>query len=174
MKARHPAPPPPSHDASSDAPHRGDTTADRVGQAAEWLLWTELTLTSLLHVFLPLRDMGVDAVVRVPGTDVAVAIQVKSRHVLADGKLHLLVRDSELHDPRATIVAVLAERRDDGALHPQCLLIPTLDLGDIVDEHAGMLSFTWDPDSTRHDAAVAPYRCHTDELAHRIAVLLEL
>ncbi len=43
-----------------------DTSADRVGQAAEWLVWTQLTVTSPLHVFLPLHDMGIDAIVVCP------------------------------------------------------------------------------------------------------------
>ncbi|MGI8846669.1 MAG: hypothetical protein ACR2GX_00150 [Candidatus Dormibacteria bacterium] len=102
------------------------TTADRVGQAAEWLLWTQLTLSSPLHVFLPIRDMGVNGIVRIPGTDVATAIQVKSRHVLNDGKLHVLVRDSELCDPHVSIVAVVldavAPRLHDMAI---CVDVPT-------------------------------------------------
>jgi hypothetical protein len=311
-----------------------------MGQAAEWLLWTHLTLTAPLHVFLPLRDMGIDGIVRVIGTDVAAAVQVKSRRLLADGKLHLLVRDNELRDPRAWIVAVvldvehaqlqdlalcvdvptfrdlafarhgsdsgdqasipfppdenskwfpyvvplagigarisegastrevraeqprlalppghssdvgyrgevrlmallsddsrlntfksfpdleiveycvrhvetggmlgiqvkaisvdsahrtgtvkvprstlcatpatyvvvLAENRDDASPHEQCLLIPTLDLGDLLVEHSDELTFAWDPDSTRKDSAVAPYRCRISELTGRIAALLE-
>ncbi|GAC1343603.1 MAG: hypothetical protein NVSMB29_16470 [Candidatus Dormibacteria bacterium] len=316
-----------------------DTSADRRGQAAEWLVWTRLTLSSQLHVFLPLRDMGIDAIVRLPGTDIASALQVKSRSILRDGKLHLLVRDSELTDPHALIIAVvldapsqtlhdtalcidvlsfrrlafarggsdhgsqasipfpptpasrwypyavplaqlaericpeslaapavpavppeqitapgaevgyraearlvalladdprlntfkafpdlemveycvrhvgtagiagiqvkaisvdaahprgsinvpphtfvatpasyflvLAERRADQGLHPHCLLIPSLDMGDLLIEHAGQQSFTWDPDSPRHDAGVAAYRCPTAQLAAGIAALLE-
>lgn len=281
--------------------------------------------------------MGVDAVVHVPGTDVSVAVQVKSRHVLEDGKLHLLVRDHELRDPRAVIVAVVydsalralhntaicvdvptfrrlafprqgcdqasipyppqagtrwhpyaialdgladrvcpttlpsaappmlspplppdhgsdvgyraearllavlaedarlnsfkafpdlemaeylvrhvdtggllaiqvkavsvdadhprgtvkvppgtfrptastyvtvfAEHRNDRTPHPLCLLIPSTAIGDLLDEHAdGELTLSWDPDSPRHDAGVAPYRCPTVELPARIAALLE-
>ena len=53
--------------------------------------------------------MGIDAVVRVPGADVTVPLQVKSRHVLSDGKMHLLIRDHELRDPRSVIIAVLLD-----------------------------------------------------------------
>ncbi len=318
-----------------------DTDADRTGQVAEFLVWTALMLPSPLHVFLPLRDMGIDGIVRVPGTDIATAIQVKSRHVLRDGKIHLLVRDHELGDPHAVIVAVVlnaaqralhdtaicvdvptfvdlgfrrhgsdhgyqasipfppdsssrwlpfavriddlaqrvvpslaqaagfvplpppsrrppqagldvgyraearllallaedgrlntfkafpdlemveycvrhvktggiagiqvkaisvdaahphgtikvpphtfrptpntwftvfAERRDDESLHPTCLLIPSMDVGDLLIDHAGERSFQWDPDSARHDASVAPYRIATAELAVRLATFLE-
>src|SRR5436309_7041246 len=87
-----------------------DTNPSAVGQAAEWLVWTHITLSSPLHVFLPLWDMGIDGVVRLPGTDIAVAVQVKSRTVLSDGKLHLRVHDHELSDPRAVIVAVVVDR----------------------------------------------------------------
>jgi hypothetical protein len=318
-----------------------DTSADRTGQVAELLVWVALMLPSPLHVFMPLRDMGIDGIVRVPGTDIAAAIQVKSRHVLRDGKIHLLVRDDELGDPHAVIIAVVlnaaeralhdtaicvdvptfidlgfrragrdhgyqasipfppdsssrwhpftvpiddlaqrvvpslaeaagfvpspppsrrppqagsdvgyraearllallaedarlntfkafpdlemveycvrhvktggiagiqvkaisvdadhprgtvnvpphtfrptpntwftvfAERRDDESLHPTCLLIPSMDVGDLLIDHAGERSFTWDPDSARHDASVAPYRIATAELATRLAAFLE-
>jgi hypothetical protein len=326
-----------------------DTSADRTGQAAEFLVWVALMVRSPLHVFLPLRDMGVDGIVRVPGPDIAAAIQVKSRHVLRDGKIHLLVRDDELGDPHAVIVAVVlnaakralddiaicvdvptfvdlgfrrdgrdrgyqasipfppdsssrwhpfavriddlsrrvvpsladaeaeaeaeaaavvpspppsrrppqagsdvgyraearllalfaedarlntfkafpdlemveycvrhtktggiagiqvkaisvdadhprgtvnvpphtfrptpnawftvfAERRDDQSLHSTCLLIPSMDVGDLLIDHAGERSFTWDPDSARRDASVAPYRIATAELAARLAACLE-
>ncbi len=318
-----------------------DTGADRAGQVAEFLVWSALMLSSPLHVFLPLRDMGIDGIVRIPGTDIAAALQVKSRHVSADGKIHVLVRDAELHDPHAVIVAVVlntaeralvdtalcvdvptfidlgfrrdgvdhgyqasipfppdassrwhpyavriadlaqrvvpalaelatlvpspppparprqagadvgyraevrliallaederlnafkafpdlelveycvrhvatggivgiqvkaisvdsahprgtvqvpphtfrptpntwftvfAERRDDASLHPTCLFIPSMDAGDLLIDHAGERSFTWDPDSTRHDASVAPYRLPTADLAARIASRLE-
>ncbi len=300
------------------------------------MLWTHLTVTSGLHVFLPLQDMGIDGVLRRPGTDIATAIQVKSRHPLRDGKLHLLIRDDELRDPHAFIVAVvlevggvelhplaicidvlafrelgfrrtgadvgsqasipfpppatscwhpyvmpipelaerlcppdplpavpiaaspvgrharqagyraemrllallaadarlntfkafpdlelveycvrhvttgaiagiqvksisvdpahpsgeigvprhtfrptpctyivaLAERRGTGELHESALLIPSMDLGDVLYDHGDKLSLHWDPDSTRADAATAPYRCPTAELAPRIAQLL--
>lgn len=295
---------------------------------------------SPLHVFLPLRDMGVDGIVHLPGTDVSVSVQVKSRHVLDDGKLHLLVRDHELRDPRAVIVAVvldpssvtlvdaalcvdvatfrrlafarhgadhgfqasipfppppgtrwhpyvtplnglaarvcptitstlealpplaplpsrehasevgyrgearllalltedarlntfkafpdlemaeylvrhvdtgliaaiqvkavsvdsahprgmikvppgtfrptpltyftvLAERRADASQHPLCLLIPSMEIGPLLNAHGGELTVTWDPDSPRHDAGIAPYRCAIHELAGRLAALLE-
>jgi hypothetical protein len=319
-----------------------DTAADRAGQVAEWLVWAALTLSSPLHVFLPLRDMGIDGIVRLPGTDIAAAVQVKSRHVLRDGKIHLLVRDAELRDPHAVVVAVVlhaaervlhdvaicvdvltfidlafrrdgidhgyqasipfppdaasrwspfavriddlaqrvvpalaeaaatvhsppppsrppgvgsdvgyraearllallaeheclnvfkafpdmemveycvrhvltggiagiqvkaisidaahprgtvqvpphtfrptpntwftvfAERRNHQSLHPTCLLIPSMDMGEVLIDHDGERSFTWDPDSTRHDASVAPYRVPTTELAARLASVLEL
>ena len=301
-------------------------------------MWTHITLSSPLHVFLPLWDMGIDGVVRVPGTDINVAVQVKSRNVLSDGKLHLRVHDHELTDPRAMIVAVvvdreraqlhdtaicvdvatfrrlafrhrepdpgyqasipfpphpdsrwfqhavaigelgrrlcpaaaemavtetplptaatpssgvgnrgearlialltadsrlnvfkafpdrelseylvrhvgtgmiagvqvkavsvdaqhpsgtvgvppntfratpftyftiLAEQRADRSLHPQCLLVPSMDMGDLLVAHGGKLTLSWDPDSTRRDAGVAPYRCPAEELAGRLASLLE-
>lgn len=318
-----------------------DTRADRAGQAAEFLVWTALTLSSPLHVFLPLRDMGIDGIVRLPGTDLAAALQVKGRHPLKDGKLHVLIRDSELRDPRAVIVVVVldeqarqlhgtvicvdaptfealafrrrgvdhgyqasipfppaassrwfpyalhidalaerllpgvaeaadlvvappprvrpagfgsdvgyraearlvallaedarlntfkafpdlemveycvrhvhtggiagiqvkaisvddshprgtvkvpphtlrptpntwftvfAERRDHTSPHPVCLLISSMDIGDLLISHGGQLTFTWDPDSTRHDASVAPYRLPTADLAGRLAAFLE-
>jgi hypothetical protein len=269
-----------------------DSGADRTGQIAEFLVWTALMESSPLHVFLPLRDQGIDGIVRIPGTDIAAAIQVKSRHVLRDGKIHLLVRDHELRDRRAVIVAVVLDAagrtlrdtaicvdvptfidlgfRRDGVDHGDQATIPFppdaasrwyqfavhLDdlaqrvfpaltdlsvvapspppsrrpplvggdvgyrtearliallaedarlnvfkafpdlemveycarhvstggiagiqvkaiVGDLLIEHSGELTFTWDPDSTRHDASVAPYRVPTAELAARLAASLE-
>jgi hypothetical protein len=71
-----------------------------------------------------------------------------------------------------TWFTVFAERRDDESLHPTCLLIPSMDVGDLLIDHAGERSFTWDPDSPRHDASVAPYRIATAELAARLAAVL--
>jgi hypothetical protein len=59
-----------------------DTGADRAGQIAEFLVWTALLASSPVHVLLPLRDQGIDGIVPIPGTDIAAAIQVKSRHLL--------------------------------------------------------------------------------------------
>ncbi|HEY7927817.1 MAG TPA: hypothetical protein VIG86_10425 [Candidatus Dormibacteraeota bacterium] len=68
---------------------------------------------------------------------------------------------------------VFAERRDDESMHPTCLLIPSMDVGDLLIDHAGERSFTWDPDSTRRDASVAPYRIPAADLAGRLATFLE-
>lgn len=42
-----------------------------IGQIAEWLVWTQLVATSLgdLHVFLPLKDQGIDGIVHRTSTD---------------------------------------------------------------------------------------------------------
>jgi hypothetical protein len=47
------------------------TYALSVGQIAEWLVWTQLVATSFgdLHVFLPLKDEGVDGIVHRISTD---------------------------------------------------------------------------------------------------------
>ena len=72
-----------------------------------------------------------------------------------------------------TYFTVFAEHRSDRSMHTQCLLIPSMDMGDLLTEHGGQLTLAWDPDSTRRDAGVAPYRCPTAELAGRLAGLLE-
>jgi hypothetical protein len=113
--------------------------------------------------------MGIDGIVRVPGTDIAAAIQVKSRHVLRDGKIHLLVRDDELRDPHAVIVAVVlnaAQRaRHDTAIWVD---VPTfVDLGFRRDgrDHGYQASIPFPPDSS---SRWHPFAVRIDDLAQRV------
>jgi hypothetical protein len=57
---------------------------DAIGQAAEFLVWSNLITQSGggLHVFLPMLDRGIDAVVHRLGDDAYLAVQVKSKTVL--------------------------------------------------------------------------------------------
>lgn len=73
-----------------------------------------------LHVFLPLLDRGVDALVHRIDDGSWFPIQVKGRSQLRSGALILVIRASALVDPRAIIVGVAVE---DDHLGPHVLVI---------------------------------------------------
>jgi hypothetical protein len=90
--------------------HRGRTLA--AGQVAEFKIWAELVRQSMggLHVFLPLRDLGIDGVVHRLGDGSYQAIQVKGRTELTPaGQVHIVVTASSLVDDGALVVATLVD-----------------------------------------------------------------
>ena len=90
--------------------HRGHTLA--AGQVAEFKVWSELVRQSLggLHVFLPMRDMGIDGVVHRLDDGVYIPVQVKARSELTlAGQVHITVTESSLVDDNAMLVATLID-----------------------------------------------------------------
>jgi hypothetical protein len=90
--------------------HHGQTLA--AGQMAEFKVWAELVRQSMggLHVFLPLRDMGIDGVVHRLEDGSYVPVQVKARTELTPaGQVHITVTATSLVDDRAMIVAALVD-----------------------------------------------------------------
>ncbi|HEV2035482.1 MAG TPA: hypothetical protein VGU71_15040 [Candidatus Dormibacteraeota bacterium] len=101
--------------------HRGHTLA--AGQVAEFKVWGELIRQSLggLHVFLPLRDLGIDAVVHRLSDGAYVAVQVKARTELTPaGQVHITVTASSLVDDAALVIGVLV---DGDRLGPMLLVV---------------------------------------------------
>jgi hypothetical protein len=97
-----------------------------VGQLAEWEVWVELVVQSRgrLHVFLPLLDRGIDALVHRLDDGRWFPVQVKGRSKLSSGSLKLIVHASSLVDPDALIVGVALE---DEHLGPYVLVITERD-----------------------------------------------
>jgi len=93
-----------------------------VGQLVEWEVWVELVAQSQgrLHVFLPLLDRGIDALVHRLDDSRWFPVQVKGRSQLSNGSLKLIVRASSLVDPDALIIGVALE---DDHLGPFLLII---------------------------------------------------
>ena len=93
-----------------------------MGQLAEWEVWVELVAQSQgrLHVFLPLLDRGIDALVHRLDDSRWFPVQVKGRSQLSNGSLKLIVHASSLVDPDALIVGVALE---DDHLGPFVLVI---------------------------------------------------
>jgi hypothetical protein len=97
--------------------HHGHTLA--AGQMAEFKVWAELVRQSMggLHVFLPLRDMGIDGVVHRLIDGAYIAVQVKGRTELTStGQVHLTVTASSLRDDEALVVGVLVEEEQLGRM----------------------------------------------------------
>jgi len=95
--------------------HHGQTLA--AGQVAEFKVWAELVRQSrgALHVFLPLRDLGIDGVLHRLVDGAYVALQVKGRTSLtAAGQVHITVTASSLVDDEALIIATLIDGSELG------------------------------------------------------------
>ncbi len=89
----------------------------------EFRLWAALTEQSRgqLHVFLPLADRGVDALVHRLTDDVYLPIQAKSRSTLTDGEVHLVIpADSLIHDELMIVAGLLV----DAGMGPTALVVP--------------------------------------------------
>lgn len=104
----------------------GPWTSDEVsasGQVFEFRLWALLTEQSrgLLHVFLPLSDRGIDALIHRRTDDAYISLQAKCRSTLADGEVHISVWADSLRDDAAFLVSGLIT---DGGLGPTLLVIP--------------------------------------------------
>src|SRR5579864_429949 len=88
-------------------PARRDTSSP--GQALEFEVWSDLIKQShgALHVFLPLLDEGLDAVLHRLPDGRYIPVQVKGRTGLTEGKVSLVVRADSLVDDDALIIASL-------------------------------------------------------------------
>src|SRR5438105_13784600 len=81
------------------------------GQAMEFEVWSDLIKQSkgALHVFLPLLDRGLDAVVHRMTDRKYIALQVKGRTARENGKDTLMVPADSLVDDDALILASLID-----------------------------------------------------------------
>jgi hypothetical protein len=97
--------------------HHGQTLA--AGQVVEFKVWAELVRQSLgrLHMFLPLRDMGIDGVVHRLADGAYLPVQAKGRTSLtAQGQVHITVTAASLIDESALVVATLVDGEQLGRL----------------------------------------------------------
>ena len=96
--------------------HHGQTLA--AGQVVEFKVWAELERQSMggLHMFLPLRDLGIDGVVHRLADGAYVPVQAKGRTSLTPaGQVHITVTASSLVDDEALMVATLVEGEQLGS-----------------------------------------------------------
>jgi hypothetical protein len=100
---------------------RDETSAS--GQVFEFRLWALLTEQSRgqLHVFLPLTDRGIDALVHRLPDGTYFRVQAKGRSSLVKGEVDLAVWASALLDDEALLVAGLIV---EGGLGPTMLVVP--------------------------------------------------
>jgi len=152
--------------------------ASASGQVFEFRLWALLTEQSrgMLHVFLPLADRGIDALVHRRTDDVYIAVQAKGRSALMDGEVHLVVWADSLGNDDALLVSGLIT---EGGLGPTMLVVVERDFKRLAE-----LS-TWDGRpvysmgfgmNPRSDSRWLPFLIPTDRLAERFgfAPALEL
>jgi hypothetical protein len=80
-----------------------------IGQALEFELWSDLIKQSrgALHVYLPLLDRGLDAIVHRLTDGRYIPIQVKGRTKLVEGKVEIVVRADSLVDDDAVLIGSL-------------------------------------------------------------------
>jgi hypothetical protein len=152
---------------------RNETSAS--GQVFEFRLWALLTEQSRgqLHVFLPPTDRGIDALVHRLTDGTYFPVQAKSRSVLMDGEVHIVVWAESLVDDQVLIVSGLIV---DGGLGPTCLVISA---GDFkrqsfmsTDEGRPIYSaeFGMRP---RSDSRWLPWLVPTERLAERFGTTVE-
>ena len=145
------------------------------GQVFEFRLWAALTEQSRgqLHVFLPLSDRGIDALVHRLTDGAYVLAQAKSRSTLMDGEVHLVVWADAIADDELVIVAALVV---DGGLGPTCLVVPARDFKRLADltTHDGKplysMEFGMRP---RSDSRWLPWLVPPERLAERFGVSAE-
>src|SRR5438094_9714535 len=106
--------------------------ASASGQVFEFRLWALLTEQSrgMLHVFLPLADRGIDALVHRRTDDVYIAVQAKGRSALMDGEVHLVVWADSLGNDDALLVSGLIT---EGGLGPTMLVVVERDFKLLAD-----------------------------------------
>jgi hypothetical protein len=146
---------------------REDASAS--GQVFEFRLWALLTEQSRgrLHLFLPLADRGIDALVHRRSDDVYIAVQAKGRSALMDGEVHLVVWADSLRDDDALLVSGLLT---EGGLGPTMLVVPERDFKRLAElstwdgRPVYSMGFGMEPHS---NSRWLPYLVPKDRLAER-------
>ena len=145
------------------------------GQVFEFRLWAALTEQSRgsLHVFLPVADRGVDALVHRRLDGEYVQVQAKSRSTLVDGEVHLVVWADAIADDEIVIVGGLVV---EGGLGPTCLVVRAGDFKRLANQssHEGKpiyaMYFGMRP---RSDSRWLPWLVPQERLATRFGVSVE-
>src|SRR5579864_3402840 len=106
--------------------------ASASGQVFEFRLWAALVEQSRggLHVFLPLADRGIDALVHRLSDGTYFRVQAKGRSSLVKGEVHLVVWAAALLDDSALLVSGLVV---EGGLGPTVLVVPVSEFKRLAD-----------------------------------------
>ena len=148
--------------------------ASASGQVFEFRLWALLTEQSRgqLHVFLPLADRGIDALIHRRTDDVYIPVQAKGRSALMDGEVHVVVWAGSLSDDRALLVSGLVT---EGGLGPTMLVVPEGDFKRLAElstwdgRPVYSMGFGMNPHS---DSRWLPHLVPTDGLAERFGIAI--
>ncbi len=146
--------------------------ASASGQVFEFRLWALLTEQSRggLHVFLPLADRGVDAMVHRLSDGSYFPVQAKGRSSLVGGEVELMVwAESLAHDDVLVVSGLIVE----GGLGPTVLVVPAGDFKRLADATTAdgrpvyAMSFGMRP---RSDSRWLPYLVPVERLVERFGV----
>jgi len=155
--------------------HRGQTLA--AGQVAEFKVWAELVRQSMggLHIFLPLRDRGIDGVVHRLADGLYTPVQVKARTALTPaGQVHITVTATSLHDDEALLIGVLVDGDQLGAM---VLVVPESRFRELAShdtvEGREYLTAAFEMHATG-TSRWAPYLVPRDQLAEHFGAAAEL
>ena len=143
------------------------------GQVFEFRVWAALTEQSRgqLHVFLPLSDRGIDAMVHRLSDGAYIPVQAKGRSIVLNGEVHLVVRADTIADDSILIVSGLIV---DGGLGPVMMVVPAADFKRLADlsSHLGHpvygMAF---PMHLATDSKWKPWLTPPDRLAERFGIL---
>jgi hypothetical protein len=152
---------------------RYETSAS--GQVFEFRLWAALTEQSRgqLHIFLPLTDRGVDALVHRLTDGVYLPIQAKSRSTLRGGEVHLVILPDSLTNDDVLIMGGLLV---DGGLGPTMLVVPASDfkrLADLTTDQGKPIYSTEFGMRPRSDSRWLPWLAPSERLVERLGVAVE-
>ena len=146
--------------------------ASASAQVFEFRLWAALVEQSRgqLHVFLPLADRGIDALVHRMSDGTYFRLQAKGRSSLVGGEVHLVVWAVGLLDDDALLVSGLVV---EGGLGPTMLAVPVRDFKRLADKTSAdgepvySMSFGMRP---RSDTRWRPYLVPAEQLVERFGV----
>jgi hypothetical protein len=132
--------------------------------------WTPSEVSASGHVFLPLADRGIDALVHRRTDGAYLSIQAKGRSSLDGGEVHLVVWADSLTDDLALLVGGLIV---DGGLGPTMLVVPEGDFKCLAEQSTNdgrpiyAMSFGMRPLS---NSRWLPFLVPTERLVERFGV----
>ena len=143
-----------------------------VGQVFEFRLWAAIVEQSAgrLHVFLPLADRGVDALVHRISDGTYFCVQAKGRSSLRNGEVYLVVRSTALVDDDVLLIGGLIV---EGGLGPVVLAAPVRDFKRLAEkttvrgEVVYQMGFGMHP---RSDSRWLPFLMPLESLVQRFGV----
>jgi hypothetical protein len=143
-----------------------------LGQVFEFRLWAALVEQSRgsLHVFLPLADRGIDALVHRLSDGAYIRVQAKARSHMIEGEIHLFVWADGLIDDDALLVSGLVV---EGGLGPALLVVPVRDFKRLAEKTSAKGRAVYSMAFGLHPRAGArwlPYLVPTAELGERFGV----
>jgi hypothetical protein len=146
--------------------------ASASGQVFEFRLWAALVEQSRggLHVFLPLSDRGIDALVHRLSDGTYFRLQAKGRSSLVDGEVHLVVWAAALLDDDALLVSGLVV---EGGLGPTMLVVPVREfkrLADLSSADGAPVYSTGFGMRPRSDSRWLPWLVPGEQLVERFGV----